>query len=443
MKKRILMHYAYLLIAATAVTTISMALLIYNMFERRVLEDLRVDAQVVSAMLDSGVEMQKLGGLGDALRVTIVHEGGTVLYDSKADEDTMESHSDRPEIMQALSHGEGSDIRDSRTVQRSAFYYARRMDSGSVLRVSKEASSIWNVYMRAVPLILVVLAVMFALSMMAAGAITDRLLRPIERMIRRDADEVQEENDVVYPELTPLLSRLRSQHEEIIHSANARVEFTANVSHELKTPLTSISGYAQLIESGMAEGEQARRFAGEIMRSANRLLALINDIIRLSQMDNPEGMISMEPLDLAQTAACVVERLQDNADRSGVSITLETVPVRIRADARLMEEMISNLCDNAIRYNVRGGSVREQIRAVRERAILIVQDTGIGISRENQKKVFERFYRVDESRSKATGGTGLGLAIVKHIAERHGAEIALESELGKGTTITIAFERIQ
>jgi len=440
-KKRILIHCAYLLIAAIAATTVAMVLLTYGMFERRVMEDLRVDARVVWAMLRSGARTQALTDLDDALRVTIVGADGTVIFDSRADEGGMESHADRPEIRRAMEHGEGSDIRNSRTVERNAFYYAVRMDEGRVLRVSKEASSIWSVYLRAVPLILIVLAAMFGMSMLAATAVTERLLRPIERIAR--GEEGGEEQQPVYPELRPLLSRIRSQHEEIIRSANVRVEFTANVSHELKTPLTSISGYAQLIESGMAEGAQARRFAGEIMRSANRLLDLINDIISLSHLDDPEQLICFEPTDLARAAQNAAAALEEAGRRAEVSLTLETVPAVVQADARLLEEMIGNLCDNAIRYNVRGGSVRVQVRAVRGHALLIVQDTGIGISRENQEKVFERFYRVDKSRSKATGGTGLGLAIVRHIAERHGAAIAMDSEPGRGTTITVTFDRVQ
>ena len=221
-----------------------------------------------------------------------------------------------------------------------------------------------------------------------------------------------------------------------------RVEFTANISHELKTPLTSISGYAELIENGMADGEQARRFAAGIHKSANRLLTLINDIIKLSQMDAPDHRIEREPVDLGQIAEATVESLRLQAGKMQVTLMTEVRPCTISADRGMMEEMIYNLCDNAIRYNVRGGSVRVQVRPVRGRVLLVVQDTGIGIGKENQERVFERFYRVDKSRSKATGGTGLGLAIVKHIAAQHGAEISMHSELGCGTTITVSFERI-
>ncbi|MBQ7887461.1 MAG: two-component sensor histidine kinase, partial [Clostridia bacterium] len=195
------------------------------------------------------------------------------------------------------------------------------------------------------------------------------------------------------------------------------------------------------IESGMATGEQAQRFAGKIAKSASRLLTLINDIIRLSQMDSPEHEIECESVDLGQVAETVAEQLRLNAQKLGVTMQVDVRASVISADRRMMEELIYNLCDNAIRYNVRGGSVRVEVRPVREKVMLLVQDTGIGISKENQERVFERFYRVDKSRSKATGGTGLGLAIVKHIAAKHGAQITMRSELGAGTAITVSFER--
>ena len=238
------------------------------------------------------------------------------------------------------------------------------------------------------------------------------------------------------------MDMIKTQHEEILRSANMRVEFTANVSHELKTPLTSISGYAELIESGMAQGEQAKMFAGEIHKSANRLLTLINDIIRLSQMDAPLPDMVFEPVDLAQIAASTLDQLKLSAQNLGITLQLDARYALVSADRRMMEELLYNLCDNAIRYNVRGGRVRVEVHPVRDRVIVRVQDTGIGISKENQAHVFERFYRVDKSRSKATGGTGLGLAIVKHIAAKHNAKISLQSELGTGTTIEVTFDRL-
>ena len=296
--------------------------------------------------------------------------------------------------------------------------------------------------MKAVPLILLMMALMMGLCAGIADAMTRRVIEPIRRMTEETGGNGGENRVEVYPELQPLLSRIHSQHEEIIRSANMRVEFTANVSHELKTPLTSITGYAELIESGMAEGDMIKRFAGEIHKNASRLLTLINDTIRLSQMDEDRNVIEREIVDPAIVAGSVAEQLRMSAARHQVALTVDAKPCMISADRRMIEELMHNLCDNAIRYNVRGGSVRLTVRPVKEHVLVLVQDTGIGISREHQERVFERFYRVDKSRSKATGGTGLGLAIVKHIAAKHNAKITMKSELGRGTTIVVRFERV-
>lgn len=438
MKRRILQHFILVIAVSSVMTAVLMAILAYGMFEQRVMADLRVDAKVLSAMMESDTDEHNMDGLAGELRLTLIGPDGAVEYDNMANRHGMDSHADRPEVRQALASGEGADIRNSKTVEKSAFYYALRLEDGSILRVAKEASSIWSIYMRAIPLILLVLTLMVGLAAIAANLLTGRLLEPIKRMTQSYAED---EGDTQYPELQPVLHMMRAQREEIMRSANMRVEFTANVSHELKTPLTSISGYAELIENGMAEGQQARRFAGEIHKSASRLLNLINDIIRLSQMDEARHETEMESVNLAQTAQNVIEQLRISAQKAEVTLTLEAQTAMIKADGRMMEELIFNLLDNAIRYNVRGGSVRAKVYPVKEHVLLIVQDTGIGIGKENQERIFERFYRVDKSRSKATGGTGLGLAIVKHIAARHHAVIDVKSELGRGTQITVTFSR--
>ena len=442
MRKRILTYFIVTLAAAITATTVIMTLLTYNMFEKRVTDDLSVDAKVISALMESEDAPQVIAEVQGALRVTIVAQDGAVLYDNRTDAAQMENHLDRPEIAQALKEGEGRDVRRSETLERSTFYYAMRLEDGRVLRAAKEASSIWSVYMKAVPLILLMMALMMGLCAGIADAMTRRVVEPIRRMTEETGGNGGENREEVYPELQPLLSRIHSQHEEIIRSANMRVEFTANVSHELKTPLTSITGYAELIESGMAEGDMIKRFAGEIHKSASRLLTLINDIIRLSQMDAEKNEIEREMVDPAMVAENVAEQLRMSAQKHGVKLNVDAKPCLISADRRMIEELIYNLCDNAIRYNVRAGSVRLTVRPVKEHVLILVQDTGIGISREHQERVFERFYRVDKSRSKATGGTGLGLAIVKHIAAKHNAKITMKSELGSGTTIMVRFERV-
>ena len=439
MKKKIFKYFACMITVAILATTLLLSWVNYEMFKGRVMDDLEAYGRMFAVEMNGEAETQSaLHSLEEDIRVTLVHADGTVYYDNFADPNAMDNHADRPEIRQALENGSGSDIRNSSTVDQSAFYYAVRLKNGDVMRLAQEASNIWSVYFRSMPLIMLLAAGMACVSLYLAHLLTARLVQPIERMTAH----LNNVSGVArYPELEPFMDMIEQQHEEILRSANMRVEFTANVSHELKTPLTSISGYAELIESGMAQGEQAKTFAAEIHKSANRLLTLINDIIRLSQMDAPMPDLKFEPVDLAQIAANTFEQLEMSARKADVTLQLDAKPAMVEADRQMMDELLYNLCDNAIRYNVHGGSVKLEVRPIRDKAIVCVQDTGIGISPENQEHVFERFYRVDKSRSKATGGTGLGLAIVKHIAVKHNAQIELESELGRGTKISVIFER--
>jgi len=438
-KKKIFKYFACMITVAILATTLLLSWVNYEMFKGRVMDDLEAYGRMFAVEMNGEAETQSaLHSLEEDIRVTLVHADGTVYYDNFADPNAMDNHADRPEIRQALENGSGSDIRNSSTVDQSAFYYAVRLKNGDVMRLAQEASNIWSVYFRSMPLIMLLAAGMACVSLYLAHLLTARLVQPIERMTAH----LNNVSGVArYPELEPFMDMIEQQHEEILRSANMRVEFTANVSHELKTPLTSISGYAELIESGMAQGEQAKTFAAEIHKSANRLLTLINDIIRLSQMDAPMPDLKFEPVDLAQIAANTFEQLEMSARKADVTLQLDAKPAMVEADRQMMDELLYNLCDNAIRYNVHGGSVKLEVRPVRDKVIVCVQDTGIGISPENQEHVFERFYRVDKSRSKATGGTGLGLAIVKHIAVKHNAQIELESELGRGTKISVIFER--
>ena len=439
MKKKIFKYFACMITVAILATTLLLSWVNYEMFKGRVMDDLEAYGRMFAVEMNGEAETQSaLHSLEEDIRVTLVHADGTVYYDNFADPNAMDNHANRPEIRQALENGSGSDIRNSSTVDQSAFYYAVRLKNGDVMRLAQEASNIWSVYFRSMPLIMLLAAGMACVSLYLAHLLTARLVQPIERMTAH----LNNVSGVArYPELEPFMDMIEQQHEEILRSANMRVEFTANVSHELKTPLTSISGYAELIESGMAQGEQAKTFAAEIHKSANRLLTLINDIIRLSQMDAPMPDLKFEPVDLAQIATNTFEQLEMSARKADVTLQLDAKPAMVEADRQMMDELLYNLCDNAIRYNVHGGSVKLEVRPIRDKVIVCVQDTGIGISPENQEHVFERFYRVDKSRSKATGGTGLGLAIVKHIAVKHNAQIELESELGRGTRISVIFER--
>ena len=307
-----------------------------------------------------------------------------------------------------------------------------------MLRVAKEASSMWSIYASAFPGVAVLMFLILALCFLLSSRATAALMAPITQL----AEHLDEQDTVpVYKEMIPFVNTIRKQHEDILRNAKMRQDFTANVSHELKTPLTSISGYAELIEHNMVSQTDIPRFAGEIHRSANRLLRTINDIIKLSELDVMETTtLAVERLSLYRMAENCVDMLQVNAEKHQVKLSLAGRPAYIMGNREMVEEVLYNLCDNAIRYNNKDGSVTVRVEPAGARVRLCVEDTGIGIPEKHQSRVFERFYRVDKSRSKATGGTGLGLAIVKHIAAQHEAELKLESEPGKGTKITIFFE---
>lgn len=246
--------------------------------------------------------------------------------------------------------------------------------------------------------------------------------------------------NVPYPELMPFIEALQRRQVQKEENVRQRQEFSANVSHELKTPLTSISGYAEMIKTGMVRDEDIKEFAGKIHAEAGRLIEMIRDIIKLSELDEPHSAEDFGVLDLLPVAQDTAGMLEFNAEKAGVRLTASGSAADVYGKRELLEELIYNLCDNAIRYNRPGGEVRVMVEPTEDGgARLIVADTGIGIPTEHQERIFERFYRADKSRSKASGGTGLGLAIVKHIVMQHKAKLSLHSEVGVGTEIVIVF----
>ena len=440
MKRKINIQILLLTVFAMIIT-LGMALgIFYQFFQQEVMQDLKAFTGVLN---ESGIFAQDDYAFNiteDEIRITLISNSGTVYYDSNVNASKMDNHAHRPEFIEALQKGEGSNIRYSKTLDKTTFYYALKLDNNTVLRVSKEAQSVWSMFNNIFPIITGLVIIVFGICIVVAHFMTKSLVAPIEQL----AKDINR-GDVIstYKELVPFITTIKEQHQDIIKAAKVRQEFTANVSHELKTPLTAISGYAELIESGMASDEDMRHFASEIQRSSKRLLILINDIIQLSQLDCTEIEVDFEPVDLYQTAKSCAHMLHMNAKQHDINLILEGSPAIISANKEMMEEVIVNLCDNAIRYNNKGGEVRVSITPKDEVVILSIKDTGIGISKENQQRIFERFYRVDKSRSKSTGGTGLGLAIVKHIVVKHNAYMEIESELGKGTDIRVIFKLIE
>lgn len=438
MKRKINARFVLLTVMSVVLTLILATMAYYALFKKEVLADLRSYTYVLqhAHMFDDLTAVQEYTLSDTDVRITLVDPDGSVQYDSQADAADMDNHENRPEIAEALKKGYGEAIRHSDTIDRSLFYYALRLDNGSILRVGKESGSIWSVFASIFPWIVGIGFLLIEIGLILSHYLTLQLLEPIERMAN-DMDHL--DSMTVYKEMIPFTTKIRKQHEDIIKNAKMRQDFTANVSHELKTPLTSISGYSELIENGMATDADVVRFAAEIHKNSMRLLTLINDIIRLSELDVSEQTLMTQEVDLYEIARTCVNMLQINGEKHDVSINLYGTSCIINANREMMEELVYNLCDNAIRYNNAGGSVSVWVTREKEHVVLAVNDTGIGIPKEDQERIFERFYRVDKSRSKSTGGTGLGLAIVKHIVEQHGAKLEVESKLGEGTQIRVIF----
>ncbi|MDO4437384.1 MAG: ATP-binding protein [Coriobacteriaceae bacterium] len=424
-------------------------------------ERLSSEASIVAASLNSAPShLSLLRRLHlDGTRVTLINADGDVLFDSDTDEAKMELHNDRPEVESALATGRGSAERASSTLGEVMLYQAVRLADGSVVRLAQGQAGFLSILGSLIAPVLLMVALGVAASVFVARRASRRIIAPL---LEVDLDHPRRNVQTAYAEMVPMLERIESQRQELkrqmrvlADSDRMRREFTANITHELKTPLTAVSGYAELIANGLVTDEaDLRDFGRRIYDEAGRLTALVNDILTLSNLDEAERehgeavsatLGSREPVDLPRMLESIEQRLASVAERAEVQLKLECEPAMVTGVPRLLDTLAYNLASNAIRYNQPGGTVTfacgmEPGKAGEEpRPFLRVSDTGIGIAPEEQEKVFERFYRVDKSRSKARGGTGLGLAIVKHAALYHNAELELESELGAGTTVTVRF----
>lgn len=441
MKNKINIRLVGIAIIAVITTVIGITIIYYSLFQKQVRADLSVSAKLLkdTHYFESvNIDTDKIDLSTDIneLRVTWIDKDGTVLYDNDATAELLTNHNDRPEIQEAFHSGVGESVRKSDTMNKNTFYYAVLLDNGTVLRVATNAQSLWSVFMSVAPIIALIILLIIAICVVISHLLTKQLLRPIE-MMAENLENADYESP--YKELDPLTEMLRTQHTDILSAAKARQDFTANVSHELKTPLTAISGYAELLEGEMVGEDQKKHFYQEIRKNSERLLALINDIIRLSELDRKGHEPAFEEIDLYEVAKECMDELTVNAKQRSIRITLDGESCNVRGSRDMLKELVENLAQNAIRYNNSGGKVTISVKKIDGSSVLIVKDNGIGIPASEQQRIFERFYRVDKSRSKATGGTGLGLAIVKHIVEIHDAKIELDSAPGVGTTMTVIF----
>ena len=419
----------------------------YNRYDIYMKQGVRDEAAYIKTGLEEDGDVFLSDRVGDATssRITLLGKDGQVLFDSIENPEEMENHSNRPEFIEAEKQGSGEMVRYSDTLSKQTFYYAVKLKDDQVLRVARTTDSLLVTMLTSFLLLGGLVCVILVIELFLVQKQTRKLIEPINRI---DLEHPLEH--VCYEELRPLLFRLDQQNrqiqkqlEDLKNAESARKEFTANVSHELKTPLTSISGYSELIAGGMAKGEDAVRFAGEIQKNSSRLLTLINDILQLSELDTRNFNDDFAWVNFADTVRNCGDLLALAAKKRNVTLHLETVPevVMIHGVTKMLEELVYNLIDNGIRYNKEGGQVVVCLAETENTVIFCVKDTGIGISKENQERIFERFYRVDKGRSRETGGTGLGLAIVKHIVAVHHADIEVTSEEDKGTEITVTFHK--
>lgn len=526
--------------------------ILYSNFDGQMRKELSKEA----AYLAYGVEQQGLNYLKNikdkSARITYIDQDGTVLFDNEADVSEMKNHSDRTEFQKAEKYGAGESSRYSDTLSEKTIYYALRLKDGTVLRVSGTQDSVLALVENLIFPLCGLLCLMLILSGIMASAISKRIVKPINEL-----DLESPEENRIYEELSPLLSKIHRQNREIqnqlelakqqqeefalitenmqeglividkytmILSANSsawnlfhmdrgcqgesvycldreeefrhaieqvlsgehtelvlklngsdiqlianpvirdkktegavvllvnvteklereslRREFSANVSHELKTPLTSISGFAEIMQGGLVKNEDIPKFAGRIYKESQRLLQLVEDVIQISQLDEEKTSYVWEPVDVYQVCKNAFESLKEKAKRLNVHLYICGERMKMEAVRTLLEEAIYNVCDNAIKYNRNDGSVSVFLTQIAQEIQIVVKDTGVGIPKEDQNRVFERFYRVDKSHSKEIGGTGLGLSIVKHAVGALKGSVILRSEEGNGTEICMKFPKV-
>ena len=426
-------------VSVITITAVLILSVFYSYSDKQLKEQLRVVETVVEAELnESGDTAFITNNIDPNIRITLVSPSGKVIADNIEDASTLDNHANREEIIEAKKNGEATVTRNSDTQKEKVYYFAKQLDDGNILRVSSQATNIGKFFKDYIVYILICILAVIIAAVFVSFAITKSIIKPIRKLGQNldDVDKFKSDE-----ELKPLVNALLQQKKKQKMLDRQKKQFTANVSHELKTPLTSIAGYAELIETGMAKEEDIKPFARVIRKQALRLVSLSEDIIQLSQLEESDDEnMSFESVDLYDIANKCVEALTINALNKNVTLSLSGEQCYIRGKAQLVEEMVYNLLDNAIRYNKENGTVTVTVTPLSKGASVSVKDTGIGIPAKYQDRIFERFFRVDKSRSKATGGTGLGLAIVKHITQLHGADLKLESEEGKGTQIIVTFK---
>ena len=411
---------------------------LYRYFENQIYNELEVEAQYILHGINSSGE-KYLDNIDSTNRITLIHKDGTVFFDNKFDVSSLENHRNRQEVLEALDTGRGKSSRYSDTVMERSLYYALLVNDSYILRLSCDQHSVGVLVLGMSQDLILLFIVALVISGLLASILSKKITEPLNKI---DLDDPLA--TPVFDELKPFTKRIAEENYEKSKREELRQQFTANVSHELKTPLTSISGFAEIMKAGNIDSATMKDFAGNIYDEAQHLIVLVNDIIKLSKLDEQSITLEKEELSLNEILQHVLITLEPVARSRNIKIKTDCSSVHIMGVSQVIYEIIYNLCDNAIKYNKDGGEINITIRndEVNKKAIFKIQDTGIGIPLKDQDRVFERFYCVDKSHSKQVGGTGLGLSIVKHGAKYHNATISLKSEEGVGSTFKVSFPAI-
>lgn len=415
---------------------------IYGYFERKIFNELETQAFFLEQYLaDSNLaDLKKFNSIKN--RITLIHKDGTVYFDNMVDASRLENHSLREEFVAAKEKGAAKVSRYSSTMTDKTLYFAKSLQNGDVLRISCDQHSVAVLVLGMSQTLLIMLVLAVIISGIAAVWTSRRITNPLNQI-----NLEKPEACTVYEELKPFTKRIAEENYEKIQREELRKQFTANVSHELKTPLTSISGFAEILKNGGTDEKTTKDFAGTIYEESQRMISLVNDIIKLSKLDEKSISLEKEPIELLGLSKEIAKILSASAKAKNIKLDVHGDSGKIMGVQPVIYEMIYNLIDNAIKYNVQNGTVEVTVKEENpekghtfgNKTVISVRDTGIGIPKNEQDRVFERFYRIDKSRSKELGGTGLGLSIVKHAAKFHDAAINLSSKEGEGSTFTITF----
>lgn len=458
MKRAIVKRFIVVLIVAMAISSIVISMSYYRLASHRVMEDMKSVLLLLDATIDwesSDLEKQIIeisSQMNNDYRITIIDNDGSVLADSETgNPETMENHKNRKEVKEAFQDGFGTKVRNSSTIKGSMMYAAYCSPTQhKVIRISIHHDVITDLMKMMVPSI----AISLLLALSVAGVLTNKFAASVTKPILEISHKLEgiydekidfnfphyqyDELNIIARTTTDMSKSVQDYIRKLEKEKTIRQEFFSNASHELKTPLTAIRGYAELLQSGMASDTQMQKeFLGRIHSEVEEMTSLINDILMISRLETKELMPTKEILCVKSVAEEVKKTLKPLADENNVSLEIHCCDEFVYMDRSHLQGILSNLMGNAVKYNRPGGFVQTDITMDSTSLSIRVEDSGIGIAKEDQKRIFERFYRVDKGRSKRVAGTGLGLSIVKHVTEFYGGCVSVESQSGVGSTFLV------